>query len=114
MRGICLLPVVFALASCDEGRFRATEVCSVICGCEEVPVDSVQDQCIDECVAQSGQFFEAIPDDCLICITEHKDQCLSLEAQCEPVCDIDDEPDPDPTDPPPIIVDAGVPPGDAF
>jgi hypothetical protein len=78
-----------------------------------VPIDSVQDQCVDQCVAQSGQFLDAISDTCLTCITGHKDTCLSLEADCEPVCDIDEPiPEPDPTDPP-VIVDAGVP-GDAF
>ncbi|MBA2538093.1 MAG: hypothetical protein H0V17_00535 [Deltaproteobacteria bacterium] len=113
MRGICLVAVLFALTSCDEGRFRATEACLVICNCEEAPIDSVQDQCVDQCVAEAGQFLDNIPDDCLACITSHKDTCLSLEIECEPVCDIDDDPNPEPpTDEPPVIVDGGVP--DAF
>lgn len=57
--------------------------------------------------------IQQLPDACLDCISDNRDRCLSIEAVCDDVCDIDDEPPiPDPGDPP-VFVDAGVPP-DAF
>lgn len=118
MRGICLAAVLVAavVSGCDGAVGRAIEACTVFCECEEAPVDSIQQQCVDECVAESVNFIEVLPPDCFSCIAEHRNRCLSLEVECEPVCDVDDQPvpvpEPDPIDPP-VLIDAGIPP-DAF
>lgn len=116
MRGIYLAALaIAALSSCDGDLGRAIEVCSIVCECEEAPVDSIQQQCVDECVIQAGPFIDQIPPACFQCLADNRGRCLAIEASCEDVCDIDDQPvpDPDPIDPP-VIIDAGVPPFDTF
>ena len=75
---------------------------------------ATEDECLAECVGEVADQISLISNACLACIADHRDRCLSLEVDCEDVCDqgIDDNPPPpDPTDPPPVVVDAGMPDG---
>jgi hypothetical protein len=120
MRGICLAAAMVAtllVTSCDGTTGQAIEFCTVFCECEEAPVDALQQQCVDQCVGEAGGFIERLPPACFSCISENRGRCLSIEAVCEPVCDVDiDDDDPPPPDPidPPVIIDAGLPEPDAF
>ncbi len=106
MRGIGLAAILIAaLSSCDPDAARAVEACSVICDCEQ----ATGDECFTDCVNDVADQIQVIPAACLACISEHRDRCLSLEAECfDGPCQLDDNPPPEPGDPP-VIVDAGMP-----
>lgn len=104
MRGLGLAVVLLAaLSSCDPDAARAVEACSVICDCQAPTFD--QDTCLNQCVSEATDQIAQLPAACLACISEHRDRCLSLETDCEPLCDQGiDNPPPEP----PVIVDGGV------
>jgi hypothetical protein len=103
-----VLALCAALAACDAGREeQVTAACTAFCRCDGPPVPTLQEQCVNECVADLVP--APIPEACLSCITAHANRCATIEIDCEPVCDIDDEPQPvPPNDDPPIPVDAFV------
>jgi hypothetical protein len=105
MRGIRLaglLALVASFAACDSTPLeRASASCTVICGCFLPPVPSQQEECITECIGDLGGFLS---EECTSCIAGHVNQCSTLEIDCEPICDIDDDP------PPPIDDPVGDPP----
>lgn len=81
----------------------------MICDCQPVGGD----ECVNDCVNDVADQIQQIPAACLACINDHRDRCLSLEAECfQGPCDMDDEPVPggpdEPNPEPPVIVDAGV------
>jgi hypothetical protein len=108
MRGIRLvIGLALAVAACDAGTAeRATALCTTFCRQCEAPVDSIQDECVGDCVGDFIQVIDRFPEECLVCIESNVDKCTSIEAECAQACDIIDEPPP----PPPVeIVDAGMP-----
>lgn len=90
-------------AACDASPMEiARLVCSTICNCREPsPLPSQQEECISEC--SNDNDILVLPEACVACIQSNANSCSTLISDCDPVCDVDDEPVPDD---PPIPVDA--------
>jgi hypothetical protein len=74
-----------ALAACTPTLAdEATEVCTPLCRCNDVPLPAEQRDCTASCIAQ----FEQHPpgDACVRCVVEHADRCTRLLDDCTPVC----------------------------
>ena len=106
MRGIRLVVgLALLVTACDAGvEERATTVCTTLCKCQAPPIAMQQQACIDDCVPEFIQVADQLTEECLSCIEGHTNRCATVEVDCEPVCNIDEPPPPEP----PVRVDAGV------
>lgn len=105
MRGITsrawlLIYLATALAACDTTpEERAATACSALCACEQAPLPGIQNQCVSMCTSQIGGL--GISDACVSCISDHANQCTTIETDCQNVCQQNQPP-------PPEFPDGGV------
>jgi len=109
--GLALVVGVVACSASAEDRART--LCATICNCDAPPTRSAQEQCVDQCTADVVTQIDLVSDECEACITSHFDRCATVQIDCEPICQLDQQPPPVGLDdggvgpnPPPVIVDA--------
>jgi hypothetical protein len=101
MRQLTLIGfAVGLLAACEiPPEVKLEMSCSTICNCL---ADTLEvDECITECIDEGD--LALIPEDCFECIQQHSTMCGTLESDCEPICELEDDPPP-----PPVPVDGGM------
>jgi hypothetical protein len=94
------------LAGCEiPPEVKAQIACETVCTC--LAPGGLVEECIQECV-EDGDLGQ-VPDDCFECIQTHANQCSTLEADCEPICEMEPPPPgPDAGGVPPLGPDGGM------
>ena len=89
MRQMIWTCVAVWIAGCDIPPEVKSEIaCTTVCTCF-APGDV--EGCVTDCVDDGD--LGLVPDDCFECIQLHANQCSTLLADCEPLCEM---PQPDP------------------
>src|ERR1051325_9760123 len=77
--GLCAV-----LAACTQSlQDEAFNVCHPLCRCAFV-LPGEQDACTDTCMADFAR--NPVSEACSQCVVEHAGRCLTLSADCVPVC----------------------------
>ena len=98
MRPLIWTCVAVWLGGCEippevKSQIACTTICTCFAGAAGV------NECVDDCV-EDGDFGQ-VPEDCFECIQSHANQCMTLEDDCESLC----EP---PPPPPEDLPDGGI------
>lgn len=87
--------MALTFGACDiPAEVKSQIACTTVCTCFEGPIGV--DECIDECI-EDGDLGQ-VPEDCFECIQTHANQCSTLEADCEPLCERSEPPEDLPMD----------------
>jgi hypothetical protein len=84
MYGFAIGFLVLFAACTQTAAEEALSVCQPLCRCAEVPLPAAQRACLDDCVTEVEQ--NPLGDECVACVIEHADRCLTLVDDCSPVC----------------------------